>query len=356
MAPLSLTAPAPPAAPGERRRGSDFAPLLADLKAAGLLDRSPVRYALSIGSGIALLLGTFAGVVLLGDTWWQLALAVPAALFGVRAMFVGHDAGHRQIGRSHRTDRAMALLHGNLLMGMSSGWWIAKHNRHHANPNHLDKDPDVRAGVLVWDADQAASRRGFAGWLTRHQARLFLPLLLLEGLNLKIGSIVDLRNRSRSERRVEGALIAAHVGAYFGVLFSAMSPGKALAFFLLQHALMGVHLGLVFAPNHKGMPMPGPGEKWDHLRRQVLTSRNVRGGPVTDWLMGGLNYQIEHHLVPNLPRFNLRRARPIVRAHCARLGVPYLETGLVASYRQALAHMHGVGAGLRTSHPDRLSI
>ena len=82
-------------------------------------------------------------------------------------------------------------------------------------------------------------------------------------------------------------------------------------------------------------------------RRQVLTSRNVRGNPVTDFMLGGLNYQIEHHLMPGLPRPHLRLAQPLVRAHCARLGVPYTETGLLASYRQALSHMHDVGAPLR---------
>ncbi len=105
---------------------------------------------------------------------------------------------------------------------------------------------------------------------------------------------------------------------------------------------------MAFAPNHKGMEMPDPeGPRWGHLRRQVLTSRNIRGGPVTDWLLGGLNYQIEHHLFPSMPRPHLRLAQPLVRAHCARLGVPYTETGAVDSYRQVFAHLHEVGEGLR---------
>jgi fatty acid desaturase len=79
----------------------------------------------------------------------------------------------------------------------------------------------------------------------------------------------------------------------------------------------------------------------------VLTSRNVRGNPVTDFLLGGLNYQIEHHLIPSLPRPHLRLARPLVRAHCARLGVPCTETGLLDSYAQAFTHMNEVGAPLR---------
>jgi fatty acid desaturase len=82
----------------------------------------------------------------------------------------------------------------------------------------------------------------------------------------------------------------------------------------------------------------------DHLRRQVLTSRNVRGGWFVDLLLGGLNYQVEHHLFPNMPRTCLRAAQPIVRAHCRALGIPYTETSLLDSYAIALRHLNSVGA------------
>jgi fatty acid desaturase len=137
------------------------------------------------------------------------------------------------------------------------------------------------------------------------------------------------------------------VAGYAALLLTALPLPQAVAFAALHHALFGLHLGCAFAPNHKGMEMPEEGARWGHLRRQVLTSRNVRGNPVVDFLLGGLNYQIEHHLFPSLPRPHLRLARPLVRAHCARIGVPYTETGLVDSYAQALGHMHAVGAPLR---------
>jgi fatty acid desaturase len=79
----------------------------------------------------------------------------------------------------------------------------------------------------------------------------------------------------------------------------------------------------------------------------VLTSRNIRGGCLTDWFLGGLNYQIEHPLFPSMPRPNLRLAQPLVRAHCQDVGIPFVETGLVDSYRQALHHLHEVGEPLR---------
>lgn len=333
----------------EPATGSDFAPLLRRIRAEGLLERRRGWYARTIAVNALTLAATGAGIVLMGDSWWTLFLAVPMAVFGARTAFVGHDSGHSQIAGTRRTHRVLGLIHSDLLLGMSYAWWNDKHNRHHANPNHIDKDPDVGVGALVWTRRQAAQREGFACWLTRHQARLFFPMLLLEGINLKVSSVRDLKRQEAGERRVEATLLTLHLLGYVTLLLSSMSLGKALVFALLHHALFGLHLGMVFAPNHKGMEMPDPhGERWGHLRRQVLTSRNVRGGPMTDWFLGGLNYQIEHHLFPNMPRPHLRRAQPIVRGYCRAAGLSYAETGLVDSYRQALGHMHDVGAPLRT--------
>jgi fatty acid desaturase len=112
--------------------------------------------------------------------------------------------------------------------------------------------------------------------------------------------------------------------------------------------MFGVYLGCCFAPTHKGMPLLGPGDQLDFLRRQVLTSRNIRGGRWTDLAMGGLNYQIEHHLFPSMPSPSLRRAQPLVRAFCLRHDLPYLESTLTWSYTQVLRYLHDVGAA---AHP-----
>lgn len=337
----------PEVRPDPARRGSEFAPLLREIKAAGLLERRTASYVVAIAVNVALLAATWTAVVLLGNSWLQLLLAVPLAILTTRASFFGHDAGHQQISSSRRVHDLIGLVHGNLLLGMSYGWWNDKHNRHHANPNHTDKDPDVGAGVLVWTMEQAEGRAGLSGWLSRNQARIFFPLLTLEGLNLKISGIRYLLGRPRREAAVELGLVAAHLIVYSSALLLVMSPGKALAFAMVHHALFGLHLGSVFAPNHKGMEMTDGDTHWGHLEKQVLTSRNVDGGLVTDWLMGGLNYQIEHHLFPSMPRANLRHAQPIVQDYCRRIGMPYLTTGLVDSYAQGLRHLHEVGRDLR---------
>jgi fatty acid desaturase len=336
-----------------RSRCSEFSPLLREIKEAGLLERRTASYVIAIGLNALLMGATWAGIILLGNSWLQLLLAVPLAVLTTRASFFGHDAGHQQIGCARRVHDLIGLIHGNLLLGMSYGWWNDKHNRHHANPNHTDKDPDVGAGVLVWTMEQAEGRAGLLGWLTRNQARIFFPLLTLEGLNLKVSGIRYLIGRPRREAAIELGLIATHLVLYGGALLMIMSPGKAIAFAALHHGLFGLHLGSVFAPNHKGMAMPGDDTRWGHLEKQVLTSRNVDGGLVVDWLMGGLNYQIEHHLFPSMPRANLRLAQPIVRAYCERIGMSYLSTGVAASYAQGLRHLHEVGREARAAQVAR---
>ncbi|MQA80215.1 MAG: acyl-CoA desaturase [Streptosporangiales bacterium] len=336
-------------APPTTNSGSTFPPLRRRMQESGLLERRYGYYAGMIGVNLLCIGAIAAAMVVIGPSWWQLLLALPAAIFTGRTAFVGHDSGHQQIARSHRVNKLIGLIHGNMLMGMSYGWWNNKHNRHHANPNHGEKDPDVQSGALVWSKEQAGERLGGGAmnWLARHQAYLFFPMLLLEGFNLKVSSIRAMRDRSPSERIVEGTLLAVHLAGYVTFLLLVMSPLQALVFALVHNMLFGLHLGMAFAPNHKGMPAPQPGQRWDHLHRQVLTSRNVRGGVLTDWFLGGLNYQIEHHLFPSMPRANLGKAVPIVRDYCKEIGVPYVDASIVGSYREALRHLHEVGEPLR---------
>src|SRR3569833_2687153 len=139
---------------------SGFPPLVRQIRAHGLLDRRRGRYAWLIGLDLLAYTAVWAAVALVGGSWWQAALLVPAAVFTTRLYFVGHDAGHGQIAATRRANRLLGLLIGNLGVGLSYGWWTDKHNRHHANPNHLDKDPDVAPGNLNWSTSQAAGRRG----------------------------------------------------------------------------------------------------------------------------------------------------------------------------------------------------
>jgi fatty acid desaturase len=329
-----------------RESRSDYAELSARIRSAGLLERRTAYY-IAVFSLTWLAFGAaWVAFVLIGATWWQLITAAVLGVLSTQVAFLGHDTGHKQVARTRRVSYLLGLLHGNLAVGLSFGWWLDKHNRHHAHPNHAELDPDVApAGPLIHFPEQGAGRRGLFAWATRNQAILFFPITLLEGLNLHVASIQALRSGTIRARRLEAALLAVHLTAFVAAPFLVLNPWQALAFIGVHQAVFGFYMGCSFAPNHKGMPTLTPAEEQDYLRRQVLTSRNVRGGPFVDLLLGGLNYQIEHHLFPSMPRPSLRRARPLVAEFCAERAIRYTETGLLTSYRLVLGHLSGVAAG-----------
>jgi fatty acid desaturase len=339
----------PTARPASAPKGrwGEYTQLSRQIKQAGLLERRHGWYAVRIGLNLALLASGAAAFAVLGESWWQLVTAAYLAVVFTQIAFVGHDAGHRQIFRSRRANDLVGLLHANLGVGVSFDWWVGKHNRHHSNPNHEDLDPDISITALAFTADQARSKYGLVRMIVRYQGWLFFPLLLLEAAHLHLASakaIVQGRGRANA---VEGLVLLAHLAGYITALVLVLSPLQAVAFIVVQQGLFGLYLGCAFAPNHKGMPTLTDADQLDFLRRQVLTSRNVAGSRPVDFVLGGLNYQIEHHLFPNMPRPNLRRAQPLIRAFCAQHGLPYVEASLLGSYAEAVRHLHTVGAPLR---------
>jgi len=339
-----LTAgPLPPRA----GRWREYTQLSRQIKQAGLLDRRHGYYAAKLSLNLVLLAAGGAAFAILGDSWWQLVTAAYLAVVFTQIAFVGHDAGHRQIFRSRRANDLVGLVHANLLVGISFGWWVAKHDRHHSNPNHQDLDPDIDIPALAFTAGQARDKRGLARLIARSQAYLFFPLLLLEAAQLHLASAKAIARGRGWATVVEALLLLLHFVGYLTALLLVLSPLQAAVFVLVQQGLFGLYLGCSFAPNHKGMPTLTDAEELDFLRRQVLTSRNVRGSRLVDFLLGGLNYQIEHHLFPNMPRPNLRHAQPLVRAFCQEHDLPYSEATIFGSYAEALRHLHTVGAPLR---------
>jgi fatty acid desaturase len=319
------------------------------VRGSGLLSRCYGYYWTCIGLAVGAFVALWVGFFLLGDSWLQLLLAAALGVLMTQFGFLGHDAAHRQIFASARWNEWTSRILGGVFAGMSYGWWRAKHNKHHAAPNRAGHDPDIAPGVFSFTAEGAARRtHGVGGWFVRRQGWLFFPLLTLEGLNLHAESIRPLVRRGTAvSQRVEAALVAGRLGVYVAALLVVLPVGKAAVFFAIQSAVFGLCLGGSFAPNHKGMPIAPPEERIDFLRRQVLMSRNVRGGAVVDFALGGLNYQIEHHLFPSMPRPHLRRAQPMIRAYCADRGVNYAEAGLLESYGIVVNYLNHVGLRAR---------
>ncbi len=306
----------------------------------GLLDRRPGYYRVKITVTIVAFLAGWALFVMAGNSWAALAVAPLVGVMFTQLGFLGHDAGHNQVFRARWRNRLLGLIVANALIGLSFGWWVPKHSAHHAHPNEVGRDPDIGEGVAV----PGTGRGPLASWLARWQAPLFFPLMLLRSTGMHVLGIKRLLRRRDRASAVEASLIMLHAAVYLTVVLWVLSPLKALAFVAVQQAVFSVYLGVSFAPNHKGMPVIESATAAGFARRQVVTARNIRGGWFTTFMLGGLNFQIEHHLFESMPRPNLRRVQGLVRDFCLAADLGYCEDSFAGSFRQILHHLSDAGA------------
>jgi len=327
---------------------TDFSQLVDTIQVSGLLERRYGYYFTKIAGVLAAFAAIWVAFAFIGNSWAQLGVAAALGLVLTHVAFLSHDAAHRQILRSSNANEWLATWLSGGVLGMSATWWIRKHTKHHANPNTINKDPDIEPTVVAFYPQPDRKRSRFGAFMVARQGWWFFPILTVEGLNLHAQSMKTLCSRGPvKRRRIELSLLTLRWGGYLTALFLILSPGIAVAFLAVQLAVFGVYMGCTFAPSHKGMPMLPEDAKIDFFRRQVLTSRNITGSQVMTFLMGGLNYQVEHHLFPSMPRPNLRYARAMVKPFCEERSVPYTETSLLKAYVIVVRYLNKVGLSAR---------
>ena len=335
------------AEPSNPSTSNEYQELTRLIRDQGLLVKQPGYYARNFLVTLGLLALGFTILAFVEALWFQLLDAVLLSVIFARIAFLGHDAGHRQILRSARWNDIVGLGI-SFLMGMERTWWVEKHNRHHSNPNQTGLDPDIDIPVLAFTEKEALAKGGFYRLIVRYQAWLFYPMLTMEGVfGLRLAGFMYLLNNRVKYPGVEQVLFAAHFVVYLGLLFYLLPPWHAVAFIVVHQMLFGLHMGFVFAPNHKGMPILENNNEMDYLTKQVVTARNIKPNPVVDFMYGGLNYQIEHHLFPNMARNKLGAAQKVVRSFCLARSTPYHETGVLGSQREILSFFHQTSAPLR---------
>jgi fatty acid desaturase len=337
------------------RRGGDtknptteYSALLHTVRNLGLLRRRTGFYWMMFGILTLATGGAVTGFILLGDSWYQLLIAAALGIILTQFAFLAHEASHRQVFESGKANDAAGRVLANLFVGISYSWWMTKHSRHHANPNVVGKDPDIDPDVIRFNEKDASEVNWITSFITRKQGYLFFPLLTLEGLNLHMHGFRTVFGKGKVDKRwLEITMLTTRITLYVAAIFYFLPLGLAFAFIGVQLAVFGVYMGASFAPNHKGMPQLPHESKVDFLRRQVLTSRNIRGGTVMDTFMGGLNYQVEHHLFPNMARPHLRKAQEITKEYCQANNILYTETGLIQSYGIVIRYLNKVGLAAR---------
>jgi len=327
---------------------STYTALLAKVRAAGLLERRTRFYVTMFTVLTVLLAGAVTGSVLLGRSWFQLLIAAALGVLFTQFAFLAHETAHRQVFESGKTSERIGRFLANGVVGMSYGWWMSKHTRHHGNPNTIGKDSDIAYDTVSFLEQDAVKQRGLSRLFTQKQGYAFFPILLFEGINLHALSYKTLFGRGKIDKRgQEIVLVTTRFALYLGALYTFLPAGMATAFLAVQLAVFGLYMGASFAPNHIGMPIIPEASRVDFLSKQVLTSRNIVGRGMTV-AMGGLNYQVEHHLFPNMARPHLKAAAELVREHCAELSVPYTETTLTDAFGTVIRYLNTVGLAART--------
>ena len=325
---------------------AEYAELKRLVKQQNVTDRQPLYYSITIATILAIYVASFVAIILLDNLW---LLLVDAAIMGfafTHMGFLGHDAGHRQIFIKSRFNDITSLSVA-FLMGTGRSWWINQHNEHHSNPNDLDLDPHTAIPILAYSQKVASQKKGILRLIIRYQAIYFFPILVGEGLGMRFAAIQYMLKSKMKYPVLEPVLMGLHFVIYFAMLAVFLEPVHAVLFFVVHQACFGFYMGSIFAPNHKGMPTITKESKLDFIRRQVLTSRNISPGILTDFWYGGLNYQIEHHLFPTIPRNKLRETRKVVKQFCRDHSIPYHETNVFQAQWEILSSLHEFSAPLR---------
>jgi delta8-fatty-acid desaturase len=255
---------------------------------------------------------------------WYLTSALFTALFWQQLGWLGHEYAHHQIFRNRQLNDFLGWFCGNVLQGYSVAWWKDRHNSHHATTNILDADPDIdNIPMLAWSKSDVERAPAWCKKTIVYQAYYFLALLPVLRMAWFTNSIFfcrDMRtskySRYRKDFLLEAFGLALHWTWVFAQLYALPTWGWRIAHFLISELLAGFGTAIVVFFNHYSCDKYDPALAENFVCLQLYTTRNMTPGPFTDWICGGLNYQIEHHLFPTMPRHNLSAARIRVQRFC----------------------------------------
>src|SRR3989442_1594521 len=317
--------------------------LIADLSNAGCFRPTTARNAVY---GAFILVG-YAGAyatLLAGPGFAVRALALAALAFlGVHAGFLAHEGGHGAITRDRRAVACIGHVFNTLLTALCYSYFCHIHRRHHPHCNDRARDPDMQSGVFSMYQQSALSKSGLGRLVSRHQAVLIWILVWLQGFTLKLDSLQFLRRNPRATR-VDQAVVALHFALWFSAPVLALGFADALLNYALMTLLIGPYLGTIFLVNHIGTRVIEPDEPISFFMHEIGVTRNLGASRLHDFLFGGLNNHIEHHLFPSMPTARLRGARRITRDFCRRHRIAYSEMSWLAAARAGARHLPSTSA------------
>ncbi|KAG5177453.1 delta-6 desaturase [Tribonema minus] len=337
------------------------------LVVAGMFNSSKAYYAWKCSSNLAIWAAGCLCVILSDSFAVHMLGAFLLALFWQQCGWLAHDFLHHQVFKNRAYGDYAGIFWGNVAQGFSVGWWKNKHNTHHAVPNLHESCPDAHDGdpdidtmpLLAWSLKMASAAQASAAgrFFVRHQALLYFPILLIARVSWLLQSLSfcfdfaggvweskgsDAAKRVFPLRRAEQAGMVVHYAWFGALLATQLSAAEAVVFFLAAQMMCGFMLALVFGLGHNGMATYDADSRPDFWKLQVTTTRNVSPNLFVDWFCGGLQYQVDHHLFPSIPRHNLKKVHALVAAFCRENGVAYHEASMLAGTGEVLGHLKEV--------------
>lgn len=356
---MTLLSPVRTTLPKTNNPHSYYSEILQKIKSENLLKKTPLFYInrLIVITAITL---TVWGAIVIGNIflpfWGAVSVSAGSAIIlGILSAqygFIAHEAAHKQVFQNHKANEWAGRILANLFAGLSYGFWLRKHNRHHNKPNQINYDPDINIRVLSFTPESVQQKKGVERKLSQNQGWLFPFLLFFTSFDLLLDSLVAIfqKNSPVNHRVLEfSMMVVRQVLPFLAFWFITGNILTATGLWFVMMLTTGFCLGASFAPNHKGMPLIPEKAKIGYFERQVLTSRNIKSNWWTDNFMGGLNFQVEHHLFPSMSRPNLKRAHEIVTQFCLEKNIKFTETSFLESYFLIIKYLNKVGLSNNTN-------
>jgi fatty acid desaturase len=331
-----------------------YAALRKQVESAGLFKKRPLFYSiyttiLLLGLGLCFSIIVLFPSSILIQTVNALLLAILFMQFG----FLGHDIAHHQVFSSREKDRWIGSAVYALALGISLDNWSNGHYAHHDHTNQIGSDPDIDL-PLVFTEEQLETR---STWYRTHvlpfQHLYFFGFMSLAYLNYILKSLPwNVATLKKPIRWYEWTLMAVHFGVLLAVVFTFLGFWLGAYFLVLAAVGGGAYAGFSFAPNHKGQDVLTKDEVVTY-RTMIVSTRNINPSAFTNLALGGLNFQIEHHLFSDVPRPNLPKVQKLVKEFCVQESLPYDQTSFLGSVKemyQALRHFAKTSKSLEKIH------
>lgn len=288
------------------------------------------------------LFGLYFGLVFVANTWWQvIPLCITLGLVTAGIGFsIQHDGAHHAYSNSLWVNKLMAMSLD--LIGASSYIWHWKHDViHHTYVNIAGYDVDLDVGVFG-RLTPSHPRLPFHRWQHYYLWLLYGLLAIKWHLYDDFNSFITGKIGDRSFPRPKGLNLAIFLGGklvFFAFAFAIPSVFHSVWLVLASYGLVAITLGIVLSVvfqlahvvEEANFPLPiedvGIIEN-DWAIHQIETTVNFsRNNLFVTWLLGGLNFQVEHHLFPNICHINYPALSKVVEQTCQDFGVRYNQHG-----------------------------